>query len=412
MSYDLIVIGGGPSGMMAAGHASELGLKTLLLERNNRLGKKLLITGKGRCNLTNAGNLESFIQSYGKNGRFLYRALGELSNEDLVAFFNRLGVKTKIERGGRIFPESDRSEEIVDALTKYLNQNKCEIRLSSRVQKVTKEDSYFKIELENGSRFESGKLIIAAGGLSYPQTGSTGDGYEFAKGFGHKITDLSPALVPLETKESFVKNLQGLSLKNVKVSLLSDGSEIASEFGEMLFTHFGVSGPIILTLSGTAGEEIKKRKKVTLSINFKPALNEEILTQRLIRELDLSGKSRISNILKNLLPKALIPVFLSLAKIPAEKLGNQINRDERQKLYDLLTDFRLEATKTRGYDEAIITKGGLPLKEIDPYTMESKKIKGLFFCGEVLDIEGFTGGYNLQEAFSTGYLAAKGAGIS
>ena len=411
MIYDIIVIGGGASGMMAAGTAAKEGAKTLLLEQNNRLGKKLLITGKGRANITNSGDTESFIRSFGKNGRFLYRTLAEFSNNDLTAFFEGLGVKTKIERGGRIFPESDRSQDIVEALKQFLAKNKCEILLNSRVKTITnnKEDTSFAVTLENGQVLNSKKLIIATGGLSYPLTGSTGDGYELAKEFGHSVTDLSPALVPLVTKEPFVKELQGLALKNVSVKAISNGKVITEEFGEMLFTHFGVSGPVILTLSGTVVEELKKHKTVYISINFKPALSNEILTNRLLREFDSAGKAFISNILKNLLPKALVPVFLSLSGIPPDKQAHQINRQEREKLYELLTDFRLEITSPRGFDEAIITNGGISLKEINPYTMESNKVQGLYFCGEIIDIHGFTGGYNLQEAFSTGFLAGKSA---
>ena len=409
MIYDIIVIGGGASGMMAAGTAAKAGLKTLLVERNDRLGKKLLITGKGRANITNAGDTESFIKSFGKNGQFLYRSLSEFSNQDLIAFFEELGVKTKTERGGRVFPESDRSQDIVKALKTFLAKNKCEILLNSRVNALKKQGSLFAAVLNNGNILESKRVIVATGGLSYPLTGSTGDGYELAKEFGHSVTNLSPALVPLVTKEPFVKDLQGLALKNVSVRAVSNGKQVGEEFGEMLFTHFGVSGPVILSLSGTVVEELNKNKSIHISINFKPALSKEILTNRLLRELDSSGKAFIANILKNLLPKALIPVFLSLSEIAPDKQAHQITRQEREKLFELLTDFRLEITSPRGFDEAIITNGGIMLNELNPYTMESKKIQGLYFCGEIIDIHGFTGGYNLQEAFSTGFLAGKSA---
>ncbi|MCX5781884.1 MAG: NAD(P)/FAD-dependent oxidoreductase [Elusimicrobia bacterium] len=456
MIYDVIVIGGGASGMMSAGTASLLGLKTLLIEKNERLGKKLLITGKGRCNITNSGDTNSFISSYGKNGRFLYRALSEFSNEHLINFFHHLGVKTKLERGGRIFPLSDKSQDIVSALKKYLHENQCEISLNSSVGTITKDGDIFKIKVypvrdlpsrragngrftnkdgsftlsanymtpncrqepaafSNGASnniFESKKVIIATGGCSYPLTGSTGDGYSFAKEFGHSITEITPALVPLETKESFVKKLQGLSLKNVLVKAFSEKKEISSEFGEMLFTHFGISGPVILTLSGTIVEELKKGRKVHISINFKPALSREILTKRLLREFESSSNKHLYNVLKSLLPEKLAELFIDLCEIPEKKPVHQITREERERIQNLLTDFRLEITKARGFDEAIITRGGISLNEINPYTMESKKVKGLFFCGEIIDIDGITGGYNLQEAFSTGYLAAKGASKS
>jgi len=409
MIKDVIVIGGGASGMMAALTAAKLNPKTLLLERNNCLGKKLLITGKGRSNITNSGDIKSFIASFGKRGSFLYRALTEFSNNDLVAFFEGLGIKTKTERGGRIFPQSDRSQDIVAGLRKSLENNRCEIILDSRVKSVNKENPDFKVALSDGRSLASKQLIIATGGLSYPLTGSTGDGYDFARKFGHSVIELYPALVPLETKESFPGKLQGLSLKNVSVNVFSGGRKIAEEFGEMLFTHFGVSGPIILKVSGEIVEELNKGKNVYVSINLKPALSKEILTKRLLRELDSSGKAFISNILKNLIPKALVPVFLSLSKISSDKQAHQITRSEREKIYSLLTDFRLEIARPRSFNEAIITSGGISLNEINPYTMESKKVKGLFFCGEIIDIHGITGGYNLQEAFSTGFLAGKSA---
>ncbi len=412
MIYDVIVIGGGASGMMSAGTASSLGSKTLLIEKNERLGKKLLITGKGRCNITNSGDTNSFIASFGKNGRFLYRALSEFSNENLINFFHHLGVKTKLERGGRIFPLSDKSQDIVNALKKYLDENKCEILFKSSVGNIIKEGDFFKTKLKSNNIFQSKKVIIATGGCSYPLTGSTGEGYSFAKEFGHSITETTPALVPLETKESFVKKLQGLSLKNVSVKALSDEKEISSEFGEMLFTHFGVSGPVILTLSGDIVQELKKDRKVHISINFKPALSREILTKRILREFESSSNKHLYNVLKSLLPEKLAELFIDLCEIPENKPVHQIKREERERVQDLLTDFRLEVTKPRGFDEAIITRGGISLNEINPYTMESKKVKGLFFCGEIIDIDGITGGYNLQEAFSTGYLAAKGASKS
>lgn len=410
--HDIIVIGGGASGTFAAGRAAENGARVLLLERNSRLGKKLGITGKGRCNLTNAGERDEFIENFGKNGRFLYRALTKFSNYDLIEFFNRRGVATKEERGGRVFPASDDSMTIVAALAQYAKECGVSVRLNARVERITVDAStgaVAGVALEGGESLAATKVILATGGLSYPRTGSTGDGYAMAEKVGHTIVPLGPALVPLETIERFPRDLQGLSLENVRVTALRDDGKLAEEFGDMLFTHFGVSGPIILKLSGLVVERLARGEGVRLSIDMKPALDDVKLENRLIREFAGSGRKMLGTVMKNLLPKALVPVFLDESGISEDKRCNQITADERKKIARLLRDFRLTVKRARPIDEAIITRGGIDLGEIDPRTMESKKVKGLYFCGEIMDLDGTTGGYNLQEAFSTAYLAAEAA---
>ncbi|MBN1824371.1 MAG: NAD(P)/FAD-dependent oxidoreductase [Endomicrobiales bacterium] len=412
--YDIAVVGAGASGMMAAGRAAELGAGVVLIDGCDRPGRKLLITGKGRSNVTNSGDLKDFIGAFGKNGRFLYRAFSVFFRDELMGFFRARGVALKLERGGRYFPESDRSSEVVDALVSYTAGNGAKLVLKSKVKKllVSGGGSGRKVEgvlVETGERIPAKRVIVATGGLSYPLTGSTGDGYGFARELGHTVTCLRPALVPLETEESFVRELQGLALKNVEAELLCEGKTVGTEFGEMLFTHFGVSGPIILTLSGKAVELTERGKNPCVSVNLKPALSKEQLHARLQREFDSFGLKSYQNILKTLLPKSLIPVFVKLSGIPADKKGNQITKSDREKIYGLLTGFKLNVKRARPIEEAIVTAGGVSLKEVDPYTMESRLIKGLYFCGEVLDIDGVTGGYNLQAAFSTGYLAGESA---
>jgi hypothetical protein len=410
--YDIIVIGGGPAGIFAAGYAAQQGARVLLAEKTALLGKKLLITGKGRCNLTNARGRDAFIASYGKNGSFLYRAFNEYFTEDLIDFFFQRGVATKVERGDRVFPESDESESIVAVLRHFLDEEKVAVRFNARVNRiiVTPEGTVSGVSLDNGTIFHAPCVILATGGVSYPRTGSTGDGYRLAQELGHTVIEPRAGLVPLETAENFVKELQGLGLKNVKVSVLSGGKKIAEEFGEMLFTHFGVSGPVILTLSGEAVDRLARNETVELSVNFKPALDSQTLTRRLLREFESAGMKTIANIIKTLLPLSLVPVFVRLCGVAPDKKANQITRVERERIQALLTDFRLRVTKSRPVDEAIVTRGGISLKEIDPHTMGSKKLPGLYFCGEVIDIDGTTGGYNLQAAFSTGNLAGKTAG--
>jgi hypothetical protein len=408
--YDVIVIGGGASGMLAAGRSAENGSSVLLLERNSRAGRKLGITGKGRCNLTNTCGIDDFIENYGRNGKFLYRALIEFPNSALVAFFNENGVATKEERGGRVFPASDDSADVVLALEGYMKRHGVDIMLNSRVRGILTDDrggTVTGVELgKGGGRISAGKVILATGGLSYPATGSTGDGYAMAERLGHTIVPPKPALVPLETEEEFPKLLQGLSLENVEATVYCDGRRKESEFGDMLFTHFGVSGPIILKLSGSIVERLDKQEKVVISINLKPALDRTKLENRLLREFAAAGRKSLSTVMKNLLPKALVPIFLGLAGVQGEGKCGQVTSAERKKIAGLLADLRITVARPRAFNEAIITRGGVDLREVDPRTMESRKVRGLYFCGEVLDIDGTTGGFNLQAAFSTAFLAA------
>lgn len=411
MDYDLIVIGGGAAGLLAAGRAAENGLKVILLERNDRLGKKLGITGKGRCNLTNSAEMDRFIENFGKKGKFLYGALTRFSSDDLVRFFARIGMETKEERGGRIFPVSDKASTVVKALVKYARSNGVEISVSSRVDRIVTDKRSRTIKgviLKKGAKaISTGKVILATGGKSYPATGSTGDGYAVAAALGHTIVKPRQGLVPLDTEERFVRDLQGLSLENVEVTVLTGGRKTDSGFGDMLFTHFGVSGPVILTMSGRITDDLAAGKAVELSINLKPALTDEKLDNRLIREFAASGTKQFRTVMKNLLPNRLIPVFISMSGIAPDKRCGQITLAERNRLAALLKDFRVTVKRPRPFEEAVITRGGIELKEIDPRTMQSKLVDGLYFCGEVIDVDGNTGGYNLQAAFSTAWLAAE-----
>jgi len=404
--YNLAVIGGGPAGMIAAGHAGELGSRIILLEKNNRLGTKLLITGKGRCNITNVEeDLKKIVNVYGQNGKFLYSALNKFSNKDVVDFFENHGIKTKIERGGRIFPVSDNSNNIVDCLKKYLNENGVEIRFNSPVEKVNINDKKIEsVVLKNGEEIISDNFIFSTGGRSYPGTGSTGDGYKWLKKIGHTVVEPKPALTPIIVKEKIVKELEGLSLKNVEVSLW-EKKKIDSYFGEALFTGNGLSGPIILNLSKKVSEN--KGKNLKIKIDFKPALDYPTLDKRILKDFEEQKNKQFKNSLNKLLPKKLIPVIIKLSGVDEDKKVNEITKDERKKIVKLLKEFELSIRGLVGFEKAIITSGGVSLKEVDPRTMRSKIVDNLYFAGEILDIDGPTGGYNLQVAWSTGYLAGE-----
>ena len=407
----VIVIGGGAAGMMAAIQAAKGGASVLLLEKTNRLGRKLSITGKGRCNITNAADIQEIIKNIPGNGKFLNSVLRAFNSTDVINFFESIGVKTKVERGNRVFPESDKAADVVNALIAQMQTLGVEIRTSARVTDIlTKAERVIGVEV--GDKIESAdSVILAVGGASYPATGSTGDGFKIAENLGHTVTKILPALVPLETEESFVKDLQGLSLRNVRVTLLADNKKITEEFGEMLFTHFGVSGPIVLTLSRKAAFLLDEGKFVELSINLKPALTPEQLSARVLRDFEKYKRKSIKNALIDLLPSSLIPIVLDLAYIDEEKHIDTVTQAERRRLIETLRNFRLTITKTRPIDEAIVTAGGISTKEINPKTMESKLIQGLFFAGEVIDIDGFTGGFNLQAAFSMGNAAGRFSSI-
>lgn len=404
--YNLAIIGGGPSGMIAAGHAAELGSRVLLLEKNPQLGIKLLMTGKGRCNITNAEeDIKKLIEVYGKNGKFLYSALNKFSNKDVVEFFESKGLKTKVERGNRIFATSDSSKDVVTCLENYLKENNVEIKLNSPVEKIiVKEGKIEKIILKKGQEITADKYIIATGGKSYPGSGSSGDAYKWLEKMGHTINKPIPALTPIIVKEKIVEKLEGLSLKNVEASLW-DNKKIASFFGEALFTNNGMSGPIILNLSKIVSENPSKNLK--LKIDFKPALDFPTLDKRIQRDFEENSNKQYKNSINKLMPAKLIPVMIELSKIDPNKKVNEITKEERKRLIKLLKEFELNVNGVVGFEKAIVTSGGVDIKEVNPKTMQSKIIDNLFLAGEVLDIDGPTGGYNLQVAWSTGYLAGE-----
>ncbi|MCK4251881.1 NAD(P)/FAD-dependent oxidoreductase [candidate division WOR-3 bacterium] len=405
----VIVIGGGASGLMAAGRAGDLGCNVILLEKMHRLGMKLRITGKGRCNLTNMEELDECIKNYGTKGKFLYNCLAKFFNTDLIDFFEKRGVDTVIERGKRVFPKTGDADGVVNCLVGYTKKNKVTIKTNFRVSKIiTDGPRVVGVEGNNRERIDGNAVIIATGGKSYPLTGSTGDGYMLARMLGHEIIKPVPGLVPLEIKEEYIKEMQGLSLKNIELTVFINEKKIDRIFGEMLFTHYGVSGPIILTISKEVISKLK-HGTVSLSINFKPALSKDTLDKRILREFNEYGKMKYRNILKHLIPMKAINVFVMLSKIPADKRGCEMNREKRRRLITLLSDFKMTVKGPRPIEEAIVTCGGVALDEINPKTMESLLRKGLFFCGEVIDIDGDTGGYNLQAAFSTGYVAGENA---
>jgi hypothetical protein len=409
----VIVIGGGPAGLMAAGQASLCGARVTLLEKMDRPGRKLAITGKGRCNLTNVAELPDFLTHFGPNSRFLRGAFHRFFVDELLGFFNQLGINTITERGGRVFPVSNDAGEIVKALVNWAKTSGVEIRSQIRAEKLVVSQNQIKgVTVKSQSHptpemLPVDAVIIATGGASYPGTGSTGDGYRLAKTVGHTIVPIRPALVPLTTFGNVAARLQGLSLKNAGVKVFADNKKIAAEFGEMLFTHFGLSGPVILTISKLVVDALSIKQKVRIGIDLKPALDEPKLDLRLQRDFDLHGKMQFKKILKELLPQKLIPVCIDLVKIPAEKSGSQITGEERRRLLRWLKDFSFEVSGHRNFSEAIITAGGVALNEVDSQTMQSKIIKGLFFAGELLDIDADTGGYNLQAAFSTGWRAGQ-----
>lgn len=398
--YDVIVIGAGPAGMMAAGTAAQYGKNVLIIEKNKIFGRKLLITGKGRCNVTNIADTKTMLNFITTNSRFLYSAFSRFSNYDTIDFFENAGVPLKTERGGRVFPVSDKSSDIADAMRNYASaaDTLCDEVLSVQSENGTITGVVTK---ENGL-IKSDSVIVATGGLSYPLTGSTGDGYRFAEESGHTVVSPRAALVPVNVKESYIKDLQGLSLKNIRLTLYCGGKEIYSDMGEMLFTHFGVSGPLVLSASCHMKDT---NARYIMSVDLKPALNEKTLDARLIRDFTKYSNKDFINSLSDLLPAKLIPIIAELSGIDFHKKCNEITREERSELRYILKNFEFTAESLRNVEEAIITSGGVNVKEINPSTMESKITKGLFFAGEVLDVEAYTGGYNLQIAFSSGYLA-------
>lgn len=412
---EILIIGGGAAGMMAAVFAAKNGNNVELFEKNEKLGKKLFITGKGRCNITNAADLEDFFPAVTSNPKFLYSAFYSFTNEQVISFFEELGVRTKVERGGRVFPVSDHSSDVIQALKSEMERLGVKINLNAEVKELITEKKSAG-EIVKGIRLASGKqitgdtVIVATGGISYPSTGSTGDGYRFARKCGHKVSELSPSLVPMEVKEWYAGELMGLSLRNIEIRITDGKKKLYQEFGEMLFTHYGVTGPVILSASSIVGKKLKD-KELTLHIDLKPALTEEQLDKRVLREFEANHNRQFKNAVDSLFPAKLRPVIVDLSGIPEDKKVHEITKEERLRFVHLVKDFTMTLTGLRGYNEAIITKGGVSVKEIDPGTMESKLVKGLYFAGEVLDLDAVTGGYNLQIAWSTGYLAGINASM-
>lgn len=416
MHKKVIVIGGGPAGMISAGRAGELGIEVILLEKKDKLGLKLSLTGKGKCNLTNTEpDISTFIEHYGKNGKFLINAFKRFFNQDLIKFFSQLGLELKEEPGGRIYPSSDNSWLVVDALKKYLRKNNVKVKLEHPVKELLHYKNKIGGVISNKGNFLCDAVIVATGGASYPQTGSEGDGYRFARQTGHKVTSLYPALVPLNIKfpiipeqiaEGTIKELSGLKLKNVSLAAYNNDEKLAEEFGEFYFTDFGIDGSTALKLSSKIKEEIMETE-LRICIDLKPGLTTSQLHNRILREIENNGKMNFNTLLKSILPKQMIITFQKFCKIDGNKRIAEITKNERERIVNLLKSFQLTLTGTRPLSEAIITSGGVDLSQINQKTMESKIVSGLYFAGEVLDIDGDTGGYNLQAAFSTGYLAGE-----
>lgn len=405
----IIVIGGGAAGMMAAIAAAQNGNQTEIFEKNEKLGKKLFITGKGRCNITNACDMETLMEHVTGNARFLYSAFYKFNNYDMLDFLDRLGLSTKIERGNRVFPMSDKSYDVIDALKKELNRLRVKVHLNTPVKAVIAEHDKRAVCLSDDRVIEGDRIVIATGGISYQSTGSTGDGYRFGRELGHQVTELSQGLVPFNVKEAWVKELQGLSLKNIRISIRNEKKELYSDFGEMLFTHFGVSGPVIISASSHVTNEIKKGP-LKLVTDLKPALSREQLDARILREFEANKNKQVKNMIGNLLPSKMVPVMLSIMGISPDKKIHEISREERGHMVSCFKNFTMTLESFRDYNEAIITRGGISVKQINPSTMESKIVPGIYFAGEVLDVDALTGGFNLQIAWSTGYLAGLNAG--
>jgi predicted Rossmann fold flavoprotein len=404
-AWDVIIIGAGPAGLLAAGRAAELGSKVLILEKMRQEGRKLMITGKGRCNITNSAEIGEFITHVFPKGKFLRNAFSQYFSEDIISLLENYGLDVTLERGGRYFPTNNKAPEVLKALLKWVNELGVEIYTGFQVEKLIVEDGEIKGVQANAKEFKAPNVIIATGGKSYPATGSTGDGYELARRVGHKIQKPIPALDPVETEGQIAKKLQGLNLKNVRAVVWVNGNKYGEAFGEMIFTHFGLSGPIILTLSRIMVTELQNGNKVEVSIDLKPALDEQKLDNRLIRDLNEHGKKRLANIFRQWLPASMVPVFIEKLGLDPNKECHQVSSKERKQIRHLMKNFKLKVSHHRSFKEAIITAGGISTDEIRPKTMESKLIKGLYFAGEVIDLDAETGGYNLQIAYSTGWLA-------
>ncbi len=404
----VIVVGGGAAGMMAAITAAENGHSVQILEQNEKLGRKIYITGKGRCNVTNACEADKLFENVVSNPKFLYSAFNEFTNEQTMRFIEDAGCPLKVERGDRVFPVSDHASDVTAALERVLKKQNVRVRLHTKVQSLLWEDGRILGVLlqKNQEKVLADAVIVATGGLSYPSTGSTGDGYLMAEWAGHTVTECRPSLVPFEIKETWCKDLQGLSLKNVRLTLLCDGKRIYEEFGEMLFTHFGISGPLVLSASSFYGR-CKKKDSVFVSIDLKPALSAEQLDKRILRDFEENLNRQFKNSLGKLFPAKIIPIMIKESGVDPEKKIHEVTKEERQALVRVTKNLQMQVSGLRGFAEAIITQGGVRVKEINPSTMESKLISGLYFAGEVLDLDALTGGFNLQIAWSTGYLAGR-----
>lgn len=411
----VIVVGGGPAGMFAAYFAAKNGHKVTLLEQNEKLGKKLYITGKGRCNITNASDMEELFKNVCSNPKFLYSAFYSYTNEQVVDFFESYGLRTKVERGNRVFPMSDHSSDVIATLNKALKDVGVEVRLYTKVKELLTSEALDGNETESqpmisgvvlntGECIQTDAVVLATGGISYPSTGATGDGYRFAEKTRHRIVEPTPSLVPFETKEAWVRELQGLSLKNVAIKIVNGRKVLYEDFGEMLFTHFGVSGPMILSASAVMKPDSFREQPIAY-VDLKPAIDVDTLDKRILREFDEAKNRQYKNSIQKLLPSKMVPVIIELSGINPDKKVNEISKEERKQLVNLLKALPITITGLRGWNEAIITKGGISVKDVNPSTMESKKVKKLYICGEVLDIDAMTGGFNLQIAWSTGYLA-------
>ena len=407
-----VIIGGGPAGLLAAISSAKNEDKVTIIEKMNSCGKKLLITGKGRCNITNNAQMDKFMANTPTNPKFLYGVFNNFTNKDIIELLESEGVKTKVERGERVFPVSDRAQDVLEALLHILKKENVQILTNTTAKRIITdaEKNVLGVELDDGKEIKADKIILATGGKSYPVTGSTGDGYRIAKDLGHTITKIEPSLVPLTSHDEVCKKLQGLSLRNVAIQLQICDKVVYKDFGEMLFTHFGVSGPIVLSASSYLVktkniEQILKEDKVELEIDLKPALSEEKLDARILRDFEEQKNKQFKNSLDKLLPQKLIPVIIEKTNINESKKINEITKQERQKLVNELKHFKISINGTRPIEEAIVTSGGINIKEINPKTMESKLINGLYFAGEIIDVDCLTGGYNLQVAWSTGYTA-------
>lgn len=410
--YDIVVVGAGPAGMMAAIRAGQLGKNVMLIEKNDTIGKKLKITGSNRCNITNTASLDTFMEKFGKKGAFFRSAFAALSNKRLMSLFESKELKFKIEENGRVFPVSDKSRSVIKVLKEYLSRNKVKINYNTRLVKIKQKKDYFSLDLGNDNYMATKKVILATGGVSYPATGSTGDGFNVAKKAGHKITPLKPGIVPLKVGETWIKELQGVPLENVRITFKYGKRKIVSDTGNMIFTHFGISGPLVLDLSSQIVRILEKNETVNLFIDLKPEMTDQELQKTLMDEFENRGKTEFKNFMKLFMPNRMIPILMELLDIDPKKKVNQIKKGERNNVVDLLKAFPLTVTGSLSIEKAMVTCGGISRKEINPQTMESKVMSGLYFAGEIIDFCAPSGGYNLQEAFSTGYLAGEMAANS